>query len=89
MPGQKEQARKASIKTTDQLVETQLPTKLQQGKDGHWQGKLFIPDKNMRVTAKIQLVSDQQLKVLGCLAAKALCRAEVWTCTTDQLPASN
>ena len=68
---------------------TQLLTSLQQGKDGRWQGKLFIPDKNMRVTAKIQLVNDQQLKVSGCLAGKALCRADVWTRTTDPLPASN
>ena len=84
-----EQAKKASSKTTSQLVGTQLLTSLQQGKDGRWQGKLFIPDKNMRVTAKIQLVNDQQLKVSGCLAGKALCRADVWTRTTDPLPASN
>jgi uncharacterized protein (DUF2147 family) len=84
-----EQAKKASSKTTSQLVGTQLLTSLQQEKDGRWQGKLFIPDKNMRVTAKIQLVNDQQLKVSGCLAGKALCRADVWTRTTDPLPASN
>jgi uncharacterized protein (DUF2147 family) len=84
-----EQAKKASAKTTSQLVGTQLLTNLQQGKGGRWQGKLFIPDKNMRVTAKIQLVSDQQLKVSGCLAGKALCRADLWTRTTDPLPSSN
>ena len=84
-----EQAKKASAKTTDQLVGTQLLTSLKQGKDGRWQGKLFIPDKNMRVTAKIQLISDQQLKVSGCLAGKALCRADLWTRTTDPLPATN
>lgn len=81
-----EQAKKASSKTTTQLVGTQLLTNVRQGKDGRWQGRLFIPDKNMRVTAKIQLLSDQQLKVSGCLAGKALCRADVWTRTTDPLP---
>jgi len=84
-----EQAKKASSKTTNQLVGMQLLTNLQQGKDGRWHGKLFIPDKNMRVTAKIELVSDQQLKVSGCLAGKALCRSDLWTRTTDPLPASN
>lgn len=78
-----ERAKKASSKTTDQLVGMQLLTNLQQGKDGRWRGRLFIPDKNMRVTAKIELVSDEQLKVSGCLAGKALCRADVWTRTTD------
>ena len=43
-------------KATDQLIGTQLLTGLQEKKPGRWQGKLFIPDKNMRVTAKIQLV---------------------------------
>jgi uncharacterized protein (DUF2147 family) len=43
--------------SVDQLVGAQLLTNLTQDKNGNWQGKLFIPDKNMRVTAKIQLVS--------------------------------
>src|SRR5206468_13000188 len=46
------QAKEASRKTTSQLVGTQLLTGLQQRGAG-WQGKLFIPDKNMRVTAKL------------------------------------
>jgi uncharacterized protein (DUF2147 family) len=83
------QAKQASRKTTSQLVGTQLLTNLQQGKDGRWQGKLFIPDKNMRVTAKIQLVSDQQLRVSGCLAGKSLCRSDLWTRTAEPLPASD
>ena len=80
------QAKKASSKTTDQLVGTELLTNLQQGKDGRWHGKLFIPDKNLRVTAKIQVVSDQQLKLSGCIAGKALCRVDLWTRMTDPLP---
>lgn len=84
-----EKAKKDSRKATDQLVGTPLLTALEEKQEGHWQGRLFIPDKNMRVTAKIQLVNDQQLKVSGCLAGKALCRADVWTRTTDPLPASN
>jgi len=79
-------ARKASSKTTDQLVGTSLLTDLQQRKDGSWLGKLFIPDKNMRVTAKIQRISSDQLKVSGCAAGKALCRAAIWTAFADPLP---
>ena len=43
----------------------------------------------MRVTAKIQLVSDQQLRVSGCLAGKSLCRSDLWTRTAEPLPASD
>ena len=80
------QAKQASSKTTKQLVGTQLLTNLKQGKDGRWQGKLFIPDKNMRVTAKIERLSDQQLKVSGCAAGKSLCKAAVWTAFMAALP---
>ena len=83
-----EHAKQASLKVTDQLVGTQLLTNLQQNRDGRWQGKLFIPDKNIRVTAKLQLVSPQQLKVSGCIAGKALCKSALWTRADGPLPTS-
>ena len=79
-------AQKASSKATNQLVGTPLLTNLEQRKDGSWFGKLFIPDKNMRVTAKIQRIGSDQLKVSGCAAGKALCRAAIWTAFTAALP---
>ena len=82
-----DKAQKDSAKTTAQLVGTQLLTDLQQDRKGHWQGKLFIPDRNMRVTAKIERMSDSQLKVSGCAAGKALCKAAIWTAFTTTLPA--
>jgi uncharacterized protein (DUF2147 family) len=83
-----DKAKQASRKTTDQLVGTQLLTGLEQKSATRWQGRLFIPDKNMRATAKIELVSAGQLKVSGCLAGKALCKSELWTRTTDPLPSN-
>ena len=83
------QAKQASSKVTDQLVGTQLLTGLQQDKDGRWLGKLFIPDKNMRVTAKLQLISAQQLKVSGCAAGRALCKSALWNRLDGPLPASD
>jgi uncharacterized protein (DUF2147 family) len=80
-----EKAKKDAAKTTGQLVGTQLLTNLQQDPKG-WHGKLFIPDKNMRVTAKITLVSSQQLKVSGCAAGKSLCKSALWTRTDEPLP---
>ena len=81
-----EKAKQDSRKTVAQLVGAQLLTGLRQDKKGNWQGKLFIPDKNMRVTAKIQLVGEQQLRVSGCAVGKTLCRAAIWTRTDGTLP---
>ncbi|HYX45331.1 MAG TPA: DUF2147 domain-containing protein, partial [Sphingomicrobium sp.] len=63
-----DKAKRDSSKTTNQLVGTQLLTHLELRKDGSWVGKLFIPDKNMRVTAKIQRIDSGRLKVSGCAA---------------------
>jgi uncharacterized protein (DUF2147 family) len=82
-------AKQDSRKATEQLVGTQLLTGLQQDSTGRWHGKLFIPDKNMRVTAKLQLVGELQLKVSGCAAGRALCKSTLWTRTTEPLPASD
>ena len=82
-------AKHDSRKATDQLVGTQLLTGLQPQRDGRWQGRLFIPDKNLRVTAKIQLVTPGQLKVSGCAAGKALCKSALWARFDGPLPASD
>ena len=77
-------AQKDSAKTTSQLVGTQLLTGLKQDKKGRWHGKLFIPDKNMRVGAKIERVSDDQLKVAGC--ALGICKSALWNRLDGPLP---
>jgi uncharacterized protein (DUF2147 family) len=83
-----EKAQQDARKTTPQLVGTQLITDLQDRGGGRWLGSLFVPDKNMRVTAKIELASPDKLKVSGCLAGKALCKSELWT-RTNAVPAAN
>lgn len=75
-------------KATDQLVGAQLLTNLQQKGTG-WQGKLFIPDKNMRVAGKLQLISEKQLKVSGCALGKSLCKSALWTRADGSLPATD
>jgi uncharacterized protein (DUF2147 family) len=78
-----DKGKKDAARTTGQLVGTQLLTQLQEDKNGIWRGKLFIPDKNMHVTAKIERVNDQQLKVSGCAAGRALCKSTLWAKVTD------
>jgi uncharacterized protein (DUF2147 family) len=81
-----DKAKKDASKTTAELIGAQLLTSLEQDKKGRWAGKLFIPDRNMRVTAKLDRLSPTQLKVSGCAAGKALCKAQVWTAFTGDLP---
>ena len=81
-------AKKDSARTTSQLVGTQILTGVQQ-RGNRWQGRLFIPDKNRRVTAEIQLVGAQQLKVSGCAVGGSLCRTALWTRADGPLPASD
>ena len=80
-------AKQDARKATDQLIGTQILTGLQQKGDG-WQGRLYIPDKNMRVTAKIRLIGEGQLRVAGCALGKSLCKSAVWSRADGPLPAT-
>lgn len=80
-------AKKDAEKATSQLVGTQLLTDVKEAGDGKWNGRLFIPDRNMRVTAKLQMAPGGELKVSGCLAGKALCKSQLWDAVTGPLPA--
>jgi uncharacterized protein (DUF2147 family) len=80
-------AKKDAAKATDQLVGTQLLTDVKAAGEGRWTGRIFIPDKNMRLTAKIQMAPGGELRVSGCLAGKALCKAQLWTPVLGPLPA--
>lgn len=71
------------------LIGADLLTGLKPGRNGRWSGKLFIPDRRMRVTAKIELAPDGRLKVSGCALGKSLCRSEYWRPTTEPFPASD
>jgi uncharacterized protein (DUF2147 family) len=84
-----DKAKQDARKGTDQLIGTQLLTNLQQRSEGRWQGKLFVPDQNIRATAKLQLIGAQQLKVSGCALGKTLCKSELWTRTDEPLPATD
>lgn len=54
-----------------------------------WAGKLYIPDDNIHVSAKLQLLNPGQLKLTGCGLAGLICRSQVWTRTQEPLPPSD
>jgi uncharacterized protein (DUF2147 family) len=79
--GQREVAR-----NTSHVVGTTVLTDVQPKGKG-WVGKLFIPDDNIHVSAKLQLLGATQLKLTGCALAGLFCRSQIWTRTEEPLPA--
>jgi uncharacterized protein (DUF2147 family) len=82
-------ARRDAKKGIHELIGANLLTRVRTTRDGRWAGKLFIPDRNMRVTAKILLAPDGRLKVSGCALGKSLCKSEYWTRAAEPLPFVN
>jgi uncharacterized protein (DUF2147 family) len=72
--GQREAA-----KTTSHVVGTTVLTDLALASPDHWIGRLFIPDDNIHASAKLQLVTANQLKLSGCVFAGLICRSQVWS----------
>lgn len=72
-------------KTTPNVVGTTVLTNLIP-KGNRWTGSLFIPDDNIHVSAKLQLVGNRQLKLTGCAIAGLFCRTQVWTRVEGPLP---
>ena len=81
-----DQARQDARKGTAELLGSQLLTELEPKTNGRWQGKLFVPDKKVRVTAKLELIGGDQLKVSGCALGKSLCKTQLWTRTDAAAP---
>lgn len=74
-----DEAKEDARKGTDQLVGAQLLSKVRPTDDGRWQGRLFVPDVNKHVHAKIELVDSNRLKVSGCAIGKSLCKSQIWS----------
>ncbi len=65
-------------KNTPNVVGTTVLTGLRPSR-GRWNGSLYIPDDNIHVSAKLQLVSASQLKLTGCAVAGLFCRSQIWS----------
>jgi len=75
--GQREAA-----KTTKNVVGTVVLTNLRQKRQA-WTGKLFIPDDNIHVAAKLELEGNNALKLTGCGLLGLICRTQIWTRVRD------
>jgi len=71
------------------LVGANLLTEVRATAQGRWAGKLFLPDRNIRITAKLELVGSEQLKVSGCAVGKSLCKSQLWRRTAEPVRATD
>lgn len=55
-------------------------------KGKRWTGSLYIPDDNIHVSARLQLIGNRQLKLTGCAIAGLFCRTQIWTRFEGALP---
>ena len=74
--------------TTSHVVGTMVLTDVRPRGSG-WSGKLFVPDDNIHVAARLQLVGTRELKLTGCALAGLFCRTQIWTRTDEPLPPSD
>jgi uncharacterized protein (DUF2147 family) len=75
-------------KNTANVVGTTVLTGLhERGK--RWTGSLYIPDDNIHVAARLQLLNSRQLKLTGCGLMGLICRTQIWTRTDGPLPSGD
>ena len=80
--------RREAAKGAPDVVGTTVLTNLH-AKGGHWTGRLFIPDDNIHVAARLQLIGSRQLKLTGCGLAGLICRTQIWTRVDGSLPGAD
>lgn len=81
-----EQAQQDARKGTPTLIGTPLLTDLQPDGD-MWKGRLFVPDANLHVEAKIEAAGAGQLKVSGCEIG--ICKSQIWDRADGPVPSSD
>lgn len=79
-----EQAQADARRGVESLVGSQLLTDLKPSSDGEWKGRLFIPDRKLRVTAKLAPQGADALKVSGCEIG--ICKSQIWFRSEGSLP---
>ena len=81
-----EKAQADAQKSTPKLIGTQLLTGVKAKGALRWQGRLFIPDKNVRASAKLEITADDRLKVSGCSVGGLICKSQFWQRSATPLP---
>ena len=79
--------REASTSTSHVVGTTVLTEVMANG--NRWTGILFIPDDNVHVSARLQLLGARNLQLTGCVMAGLFCRSQSWVRADEPLPGSD
>jgi uncharacterized protein (DUF2147 family) len=74
-----EAAQADAHKNAPRLIGTQLLTNMAPASATQWRGRIFVPDKNIRASAKVTVLGPGQIRVAGCAVGGLLCESQVWT----------
>ncbi|MBB3764948.1 DUF2147 domain-containing protein [Sphingomicrobium lutaoense] len=72
---QKERARKGS---GINLVGSRLITDIQPDGPNRYKAKVFVADRNMNASGRIEQISSDRIKVRGCVVLGIFCKSEEW-----------
>jgi uncharacterized protein (DUF2147 family) len=75
-------------KNTAHVVGTTVLTDVRRTALNRWTGHLYIPDDNIHVSARLELITYSQLRLTGCALAGLICRTQIWTRVDEPLPPS-
>lgn len=85
-----EAAADARAHGTDPLRGTELLHQFVPAGEGRWKGRLFVPDLRQTSRAELRVISNQQLKIVGCAVGRLLCKSQTWSRTISTgLPTAN
>jgi uncharacterized protein (DUF2147 family) len=83
-----ERGQREAAKGAPQVVGTAVLTGLASTQNNRWTGTLFIPDDDIHVSARLEMIDKRQLKLTGCALIGLFCRSQIWT-RADALPDRN
>lgn len=81
-----ERGKREVAANTSTIVGTTVLTDVKAMSRNSWKATLFIPDDNMHVGAKLQLIGERKLKLTGCAFVGLLCRSQIWNRYDRPLP---
>jgi len=80
-----ERGQREVAQNTSNVIGTTVLTGLKPTR-GHWAGSLYVPDDNIHVSAKLQLLGERRMKLTGCGLMGLICRTQIWTRADGPLP---
>lgn len=76
-------------KNTSHVVGTMVLTGVKRVAPNRWTGKLYVPDDNIHVSARLELITYRDLRLTGCGLVGLVCRSQIWTRVDEPLPPSD